>query len=61
MEAPLEGRNRFVAVGLLTQRDLDRLGARFKHAFPLDRLDAFTELLLEIDRAERRANRREPE
>ena len=44
---------RFVAVGLLTRRDLDVLGSGFRRAFPLNEDTDFTSLLIEIDRAER--------
>ncbi len=43
---------RYVAVGLLTQRDLDVLGSGFRRAFPLDKVDAFTSLLTAIDQAD---------
>ena len=39
----------FVAVGLLTQRDLDLLGSGFRRAFPLDENTDFTALLQLID------------
>lgn len=42
-----------IAVGLLTQRDLDALGAGFTRAFPLDRRPCFDDLLQAIDEAER--------
>jgi hypothetical protein len=42
----------FVAVGLLTRRDLDVLGSGFRRAFPLDNKTDFSDLLVEIDRAE---------
>jgi hypothetical protein len=41
--------DRFVAVGLLTQRDLDVLGSGFHRAFPLDKNCPFTSLLIELD------------
>lgn len=41
--------DRFVAVGLLTQRDLDVLGSGFRRAFPLNNTCAFTSLLIELD------------
>ena len=47
--------DRFVAVGLLTRRDLDVLGSGFRRAFPLNNTTDFTSLLVEIDRAERHA------
>ncbi len=45
--------DRFVAVGLLTRRDLDVLGSGFRRAFPLDQKTDFTSLLVMIDQAER--------
>ena len=49
--------NRFVAIGLLTQRDLDVLGSGFHRAFPLDDRNVFDDLLKAIDAAESKANR----
>jgi hypothetical protein len=49
----------FVAVGLLTQRDLDVLGSGFRRAFPLKNDDDFAHLLRRIDEANGR--RLEPE
>jgi hypothetical protein len=46
-------RGRIVAVGLLTQRDLDILGSGFRRAIPLDRGGGFDHLLVAIDDAER--------
>jgi hypothetical protein len=47
------GGERFVAVGLLTRRDLDVLGSGFRRAFPLKDVRDFTFLLTQIDEAER--------
>ena len=44
---------RFVAVGLLTRRDLDVLGSGFRRAFPLTATTDFTYLLSQIDEVER--------
>jgi hypothetical protein len=44
----------FVAVGLLTRRDLDVLGSGFRRAYPLEETTDFTELLLQIDQLDRR-------
>jgi hypothetical protein len=44
---------RIVAVGLLTQRDLDTLGEGFKRAFPIEETHGFDELLRAIDDADR--------
>lgn len=54
------GSERFVAVGLLTQRDLDVLGSGFRRAFPLDKLDDFTSLLAQIDEADSRCSAPSP-
>lgn len=43
---------RIVAVGLLTQRDLDLLGPTFQRLWPLQSAPAFTELLKAIDEAD---------
>ena len=47
-----------MAVGLLTQRDLDVLGTGFRRAIPLDGCGEFDALLIAIDEAERRLTRR---
>lgn len=44
---------RIVAVGLLTQRDLDVLGVGFSRAFPVDQTPCFSELLRAIDDPDR--------
>ena len=44
----------FVAVGLLTQRDLDVLGSGFHRAFPLGETAGFEPLRKRIDEAMRR-------
>lgn len=46
--------DQFVAVGLLTQRDLDVLGSGFRRAFPLNDTADFAPLLRRIDEASRR-------
>jgi len=43
---------RIVAIGLLTQRDLDLLGSGFRRAFRVDESPCFEELLAKIDAAE---------
>lgn len=46
---------RIVAVGLLTQKDMNLLGPTFDRAWPLEEAPSrFEELLHAIDRAERR-------
>jgi hypothetical protein len=47
--------DRFVAVGLLTRRDLDVLGNGFRRAFPLNDTTDFTSLLIEMDRVKQPA------
>ena len=42
-----------VAVGLLTEQDLNLLGASFNRLWPVDDAPEFTELLAAIDEAER--------
>jgi len=49
----------FVAVGLLTQRDLDVLGSGFRRAFPLHTTTDFTSLLVMIDDVDRDAHDRD--
>ncbi len=41
--------NRIVAVGLLTQRDLDVLGTGFRRTFAVDQPYAFADLLHQLD------------
>lgn len=48
-------RPKVVAVGLLTQRDLDILGAGFRRAIPLTGAGDFDDLIARIDEAERKA------
>jgi hypothetical protein len=44
---------RIVAVGLLTQREVEMLGHGFSRLWPLDDSPCFNELLQAIDQAER--------
>lgn len=44
---------RIVALGLLTQRDLNLLGPTFERAWPIEDAPAFSELLRAIDDADR--------
>jgi len=48
----------YVAVGLLTQADLDLLGCGFRAAIPLAEVADFEDLLRAIDEAELRAQTR---
>ena len=45
--------DRIIAVGLLTQRDVELLGGGFSRLWPLDETACFTELLRAIDEADR--------
>ena len=47
----MSDRGRIVAVGLLTQRDLDILGSGFRGAYPIDDTPMFDDLLRAIDDA----------
>lgn len=53
---------RIVAVGLLTEDDVFRLGANFKRLWPVDKTPCYRELLYAIDEAERalRCDRDDP-
>ena len=45
---------RIVAIGLLTLSDLERLGETFDRLWPVDEGTDFSELLRQIDEADRR-------
>jgi hypothetical protein len=45
--------NQIIAVGLLTQSDLDRLGSQFSRAWPVNETPCFNSLLQAIDEADR--------
>lgn len=45
--------DRIVAVGLLTQHDVELLGHGFSRLWPVDKSPCFTELLQAIDDADR--------
>ena len=45
--------DRIVAVGLLTEFDLDRLGDSFTRLWPVDDVPCFEELIAAIDEADR--------
>ena len=40
---------KIVAIGLLTQRDLDVLGSGFKRVFPVEKDDSFADLIERLD------------
>jgi len=44
---------KIVAIGLLTTHDLERLGAQFTRAYPVDSAPCFGELLSQIDAEDR--------
>jgi hypothetical protein len=46
--------DRIVAVGLLTQQDLNLLGPTFERAWPVEDAPSFDELLRAIDDADRK-------
>lgn len=49
----MKDNKRIVAVALLTEFDLERLGAGFSRAWPVDSSPCFGELLTQIDAADR--------
>jgi hypothetical protein len=51
---------RIVAVGLLTQRDLNLLGPTFERAWPVDEARSFDELLHAIDKADQQLGGHQP-
>jgi len=44
---------RIIAVGLLTQRDVDLLGPTFERLWPVEETPCFSQLLAAIDNADR--------
>lgn len=52
-------RERIVAVGLLSQTDLDRLGQQFSRVWPVTETPCFNSLLDAIDQADRQFRREE--
>lgn len=53
----MEEPERIVAIGLLTQHDLDLLGSGFRRAFRVDETPCFSDLLRAIDKAEAEATK----
>ena len=45
---------KIIAIGLLTARDLERLGTGLEHVYPLAEAPCFGDLLKAIDEADRR-------
>ena len=50
-------KGRIVAVGLLTEHDLQLLGENFDRVWPVDETPCFTQLLHAIDEADRELER----
>ena len=50
-------KERIVAIGLLTRRDLDLLGPTFSRAWPVEEAPQFGDLLRAIDRADEELRR----
>ena len=50
----MESREDIVAIGLLTQEDIRRLGTNFSRLFPVPRDGAFDDLIRAIDDADRK-------
>ena len=54
----MDTRDEIVAIGLLTQSDIQRLGGSFSRLFPLPRDGAFEDLIKAIDKADRERKER---
>lgn len=54
----MESREDIVAIGLLTQDDIRRLGNNFSRLFPVPRDGAFDDLIKAIDEADRERQHR---
>lgn len=52
MPPPRSPSDRIVAVGLLTQRDIDVLGTGFRRLYPVEDTHAFDDLLRRLDTCE---------
>jgi len=50
-------KERIVAIGLLTQQQVDRFGSSLEHVWPVEDAPHFTELLDAIDEADRTMSR----
>ncbi|WP_340265916.1 hypothetical protein [Sphingobium mellinum] len=55
----MERREDIVAIGLLTQEDIRRLGQNFSRLFPVPRDGAFDDLIRAIDDADRKRQQRD--
>ena len=51
-------KDRIIAVGLLTQQNLNTLGPTFTRAWPVDETPCFSDLLRAVDEADREAGRK---
>ena len=51
-------KDRIVAVGLLTQRDVNLLGPTFERLWPVEEAPCFSEMLRAIDEADRELSNR---
>ena len=51
--------DRIVAVGLLTERDVNLLGPTFRRLWPIESAPSFTELIKAIDEAEQELRTRQ--
>ena len=54
----MDTRDDIVAIGLLTQDDIRRLGENFSRLFPVPRDGAFDDLIRAIDEADREQQQR---
>lgn len=52
---------RIIAVGLLTQRDVNLLGPTFERLWPIEEAPSFADLLRTIDEVDRKLAAGEPE
>jgi hypothetical protein len=57
----VEGAERIVAIGLLTERDVALLGPTFERLWPVEEAPSFSELLRAIDDADRELGKRDSE
>ena len=55
---PIAPAEKVIAIGLLTQRDLDTLGVDLRRVYPVDDLPRFEDLLRSIDEADRASQRK---
>jgi len=45
----MDGRDDIVAVGLLSARDLERLGSSFTRVYPVENADSFADVLAKLE------------